>query len=48
MSEQTTVVEEFFRGALAAMYQFETEQEARDFVTRQGEEPGVEWVIHAD
>lgn len=48
MSEDITVVEEFYMGRLAAMYQFETEQEARDFVSRQHDEPGVEWVVHAN
>lgn len=43
------IVVEYFRGKAGKARTFETFDEALDYVDRQGEEPGVEWVInHAD
>lgn len=41
----STMVAEYFRGTAVAWYRFDTLQEAEDFITRQGEEPGVEWTV---
>jgi len=38
-------VTEYFRGRPVKMRWFETDTEAYDYVNRQGEEPGVEWVV---
>lgn len=38
-------VAEWYRGAFVRLRWFETADEARDYVSRQGDEPGVEWVI---
>lgn len=39
----TVTVEEYFRGKIQRSTTFETMDEALDFVSRQGDEPGVEW-----
>lgn len=45
---QSVEVLEYYRGTLQKTLWFETDNEAYDYISRQGDEPGVEWVVLHD